>query len=148
MSEIRSSFYEAINKANTQKPKVNKVRKFSYNEAPSIEEQIKSVINESAIIAEPEPVDNTTVVEWMFNSTKGMMTESELKELETIEEINRLRIEARKEYNRLNRMNERAFLPTSSSTAAAGAGAGGSRRTEDDTENTYVENGYVQNYVV
>jgi hypothetical protein len=147
MSEIRASFYEAINKANTQKPKVNKVRRFSYNETPSIEEQIKSVINESAVIAEPEPIDNTTVVEWMYNSTKDMLTESELKELKVIEEINKLRDEARKEYNLLNRMNERIFVP-SAANAAAGAGSGGGRRNEDDTENTYVENGYVQNYVV
>lgn len=145
MSEIRASFYEAINKANTQKPKVNKVRKFSYNEAPSIEEQIKSVINESAVIAEPEPIDNTTVVEWMYNSTKGMLTEAELRELKTIEEINKLRAEARKDYNLLNRMNERAFLPSSAASSAAGSGGG---KVQDDTENTYVENGYVQNYVV
>lgn len=148
MSEIRTSFYEAINKANVHKPKVNKIKKFSFSETPSIEDQIKSVMNESAVISEPEPVDNMAVVEWMNSLTKKDETTWEAEKRAQSEEktINELREKARKEYNLFNRMNERIFL--SSASSAAGAGAGGTRRTEDDTENTYVESGYVQNYVV
>ena len=148
---MRTSFYEAINKANNQKPKVNKVRKFTIEDKPSIEEQIQQIMHESAIINDTKIINNSDLVNWLYDATKKSEKQIQLEKklLEEEKELNKLRDEARKKYNDFNRLHERAFLPSSSSNAAAGAGAGGGGRLiQDDTENTYVVNGYVQNYVV
>jgi hypothetical protein len=69
------------------------------------------------------------------------------QELET---INKLRDEARRKYRELNRMNEfTAYNPSAASSAAAGAGGGGTIFiTKDNTTNSYVVDGYVEDYLL
>lgn len=157
MSEIRKEFYEAINRANLQKPKKT-IKKFSVKESISVEEQIKNILNESelAIIKDEVIINNQPLVEYLFNLTKKDEETLELEKRinQELEILNKLRDEARAKYNRLNRMNEfTSFSPSaaaSSSAAGAGAGSGGGQIiiTTDPSTNSYVVDNYIDNYLV
>lgn len=157
MSDIRTSFYEAINKANNQRPK-QRQKKTPLVEKISIEQQIQNIINESnhAVIKDTIIINNQPLVDWIYQLTKLTTEEVEMRNKidKELNLINKLRDEARKKYNRLNRVNEfTAFSPSaaaSSSSAGAGAGAGGGKIfiTVDPSTNTYVVDDYIDNYLV
>lgn len=155
MSDIRASFYEAINKANTQKPKP-KAKKSPLVEKVSIEQQIQNILNESnsAVIKDKVVINNQPLIDWLFEITKLTDKEIDLKEKinEEIRIINELREKARREYRLRNKMLEfTAFNPTAAaaaSSSAAGAGGGTIFITVDPTTNTYVVDDYVENYIV
>ena len=161
MSDIRREFYEAINKANVQKPK-KAVKKSIIKESVSIKEQIQNIIGncDSAIIDCRITINNQPLVDYLYEMTKKdeKSLELERKINKELEIINKLRDEARKKYNRFNRMNEfSSFNPSaaaaaaSSSAAGAGAGAGGGggslRISVDPTTNSYVVDSYVEDYL-
>ena len=108
MSDIRREFYEAINKANLQKPK-KAVKKSIIKESVSIKEQIQNIIDnsDSAIIDCRITINNQSLIDYLYEMTKkdSNALEIERKINEELEIINRLRDEARKKYNRLNRIN-------------------------------------------
>jgi hypothetical protein len=159
MSDIRREFYEAINKANVQKPK-KAVKKSIIKESVSIKEQIQNIIGncDSAIIDCRITINNQPLIDYLYEITKKdeKSLELERKINQELEIINKLRDEARKKYNRFNRMNEfSSFNPSAaaaaSSAAGAGAGAGGGgslRISVDPTTNSYVVDSYVEDYLV
>lgn len=159
MSSIRKDFYDAINKTNVQKPKKS-IKKYKPKEELTLENQIKNIIDnsDSAIINYSVTINNQSLVDYLYEMTKKdtETLEIERRVLEEIEIINKLRDEARKKYNLLNKMNELNSLNTSSaaSSAAAGAGAGAGagggriRISVDPSTNTYVVDDYVDNYLV
>jgi hypothetical protein len=152
MSQIRREFYEAINKANVQKPK-QVIKKFKPESKPSIEDQIQNILNESdsAILDCEVTINNQPLIDWLYEVTKKDTKTLELEKRvnQELEIINKLRDEARKKYNKLNRLNEfTAFNPSAAaSSAAAGAGAGGRIRISV-TSNSYVVDDYVESYIV
>jgi type II secretory pathway component GspD/PulD (secretin) len=153
MSNIRREFYDAINKANIQKPKKT-IKKFSPKEELTLEKQIQNIIDnsDSAIIDCNVTINNQSLVDYLYEMTKKdtETLELERKVLKELEIINKLRDEARKKYNLLNRMNEfTSFNPSAASSAAAGAGGGGRLTISvDPTTNSYVVDGYVEDYLV
>lgn len=156
MSDIRRDFYEAINKANIQKPK-KVVKKNLIKETVSIKEQIQNIIDncDSAIIDCTVTINNQPLIDYLYEITKKdeKTLELEAKINQELEILNKLRDEARKKYNRFNRMNETSFNPSAAaaSSAAAGAGAGAGGRliiSLDPTTNSYVVDGYVEDYLV
>lgn len=154
MLDIRREFYEAINRSNLQKPKKN-IKKFLQKEVLTLEKQIQNIIDnsDSAIIDCSVTINNQSLVDYLYEMTKkdSDALEIERKINEELEIINKLRDEARKKYNRLNRMNEyTSFNPSAAaaaSSSAAGAGAGGHIKISV-TSNTYVVDDYVENYLV
>ena len=156
MLDIRREFYEAINRSNLQKPKKN-IKKFLQKEVLTLEKQIQNIIDnsDSAIIDCSVTINNQSLVDYLYEMTKkdSDALEIERRINEELEIINKLRDEARKKYNRLNRMNEyTSFNPSaaaaaSSAAAGAGAGAGGHIKISV-TSNTYVVDDYVENYLV
>ena len=154
MLDIRREFYEAINRSNLQKPKKN-IKKFLQKEVLTLEKQIQNIIDnsDSAIIDCSVTINNQSLVDYLYEMTKkdSDALEIERRINEELEIINKLRDEARKKYNRLNRMNEyTSFNPSAAaaaSSAAAGAGAGGHIKISV-TSNTYVVDDYVENYLV
>jgi len=153
MSNIRREFYDAINKANIQKPKKT-IKKFSPKEELTLEKQIQNIIDnsDSAIIDCNVTINNQSLVDYLYEMTKKdtETLELERKVLKELEIINKFRDEARKKYNLLNRMNEfTSFNPSAASSAAAGAGGGGRLTISvDPTTNSYVVDGYVEDYLV
>jgi hypothetical protein len=150
MSDIRSSFYQAINKANDYKPKPKpKKVKQPIEEKLSIDELILKTINEveSAISFEENIViNNEKIIEYIFNKVKDDNTLQRNKE---IDEINKERDIRRREW--VKKMRELEIIeraPTvSSSSAAAGAGAGGSgnrRQLQKYFELGFIEFGYIE----
>ena len=154
MLDIRREFYEAINRSNLQKPKKN-IKKFLQKEVLTLEKQIQNIIDnsDSTIIDCSVTINNQSLVDYLYEMTKkdSDALEIERRINEELEIINKLRDEARKKYNRLNRMNEyTSFNPSAAaaaSSAAAGAGAGGHIKISV-TSNTYVVDDYVENYLV
>jgi hypothetical protein len=156
MLDIRREFYEAINRSNLQKPKKN-IKKFLQKEVLTLEKQIQNIIDnsDSTIIDCSVTINNQSLVDYLYEMTKkdSDALEIERRINEELEIINKLRDEARKKYNRLNRMNEyTSFNPSaaaaaSSAAAGAGAGAGGHIKISV-TSNTYVVDDYVENYLV
>ena len=153
MLDIRREFYEAINRSNLQKPKKN-IKKFLQKEVLTLEKQIQNIIDnsDSAIIDCSVTINNQSLVDYLYEMTKkdSDALEIERRINEELEIINKLRDEARKKYNRLNRMNEyTSFNPSAAAAAssAAGAGAGGHIKISV-TSNTYVVDDYVENYLV
>ena len=67
MSDIRSSFYQAINKANSYKPKTKKTKQI-IEEKVSIDDLIQKTINEveSAISFEQDIVINNDKIYWII----------------------------------------------------------------------------------
>ena len=120
-----------------------------------MEKQIQNIIDnsDSAIIDCSVTINNQSLVDYLYEMTKkdSDALEIERRINEELEIINKLRDEARKKYNRLNRMNEyTSFNPSAAaaaSSAAAGAGAGGHIKISV-TSNTYVVDDYVENYLV
>lgn len=157
MSDIRKEFYEAINRSNLQKPKKT-IKKFLQKEVLTLEKQIQNIIDnsDSAIIDCSVTINNQSLIDYLYEMTKkdSNALEIERKINEELEIINRLRDEARKKYNRLNRINEfTSFSPSaaaSSSAAGAGAGSGGGQIfiTVDPSTNSYVVDNYIDNYLV
>lgn len=155
MSDIRSSFYEAINKANTQKPKP-RPKKVRPVEKISLEEQVNLILNESysALIDTSIVINNQPLIDWLWEKTK--LDEKEQLRNQKIEKelklINDLREVARKEWrNRMRMLEFTAFNPSAAAAAASSsAGAGGGRLviTVDPSTNTYVVDDYVDNYLV
>lgn len=155
MSDIRKEFYEAINRSNLQKPKKT-IKKFLQKEVLTLEKQIQNIIDnsDSAIIDCSVTINNQSLIDYLYEMTKkdSNALEIERKINEELEIINRLRDEARKKYNRLNRMNEyTSFSPSAAaSSSAAGAGSGGGQIfiTVDPSTNSYVVDNYIDNYLV
>lgn len=152
MSDIRREFYEAINKANVQKPK-KAVKKSIIKESVSIKEQIQNIIDnsDSAIIDCKVTINNQSLIDYLYEMTKKdeKTLELEARINQELEILNKLRDEARRKYRELNRMNEfTAFNPSAASSAAAGAGSGGGRISITNTKNTYVVDDYVEDYLV
>jgi hypothetical protein len=151
MSDIRKEFYEAINKANVQKPK-KAVKKSIIKESVSIKEQIQNIIDnsDSTIIDCRVTINNQSLIDYLYEMTKKdeKTLELEARINQELEILNKLRDEARRKYRELNRMNEFTSFNTSSSSAASG-GAGGGRIsiTKDNTTNSYVVDGYVEDYL-
>ena len=146
MSDIRREFYEAINKANLQKPK-KAVKKSIIKESVSIKEQIQNIIDnsDSAIIDCRITINNQSLIDYLYEMTKKCEKTLDLES----EILNKLRDEARIKYRELNRMNEfTAFNPSAASSAAAGAGGGRIFITTDNTTNSYVVDSYVEDYLV
>jgi hypothetical protein len=153
MSNIRKEFYDAINKSNVQKPKKT-IKKFSPKKEFNLEDQIANILenSDSAILDCQIIINNQPLIDYLYEMTKK---DTETIELETminkeLETINKLRDEARRKYNLLNRMNEfTSFNPSAASSAAAGAGGGGTIFiTKDNTTNSYVVDGYVEDYLL
>jgi hypothetical protein len=149
MSDIRSSFYQAINKANDYKPKPKKGKQ-PIEEKLSIDELILKTINEveSAISFEENIViNNEKIIEYIFNKVKDDNTLQRNKE---IDKINKERDIRRREWVKKMReleIIERASTVSSSSAAAgAGAGAGGGRRQQLQKyyELGFIELGYIE----
>jgi len=152
MSEIRREFYDAINKANVQKPK-KVVKKFTQKEELTLEKQIQNILenSESAILDCQIIVNNQPLIDWLYEVTKKDDNTIALEKRinQELEIINTLRDEARKKYNLFNRMNEfTSFQPNSASSAAAGSGGGTIWITTNNTTNTYVVDDYVEDYLV
>jgi len=152
MSDIRREFYEAINKANLQKPK-KAVKKSIIKESVSIKEQIQNIIDnsDSAIIDCRITINNQSLIDYLYEMTKKYEKTLELESRinQELEILNKLRDEARRKYRELNRMNEfTAFNPSAASSAAAGAGGGRIFITTDNTTNSYVVDSYVEDYLV
>jgi hypothetical protein len=151
MPDIRKEFYEAINKANVQKPK-KAVKKSIIKESVSIKEQIQNIIDnsDSTIIDCRVTINNQSLIDYLYEMTKKdeKTLELEARINQELEILNKLRDEARRKYRELNRMNEFTSFNTSSSSAASG-GAGGGRIsiTKDNTTNSYVVDGYVEDYL-
>lgn len=155
MSNIRREFYDAINKANVQKPK-KVIKKFSVKKEFNLESQIANILenSDSAILDCQVIINNQPLIDYLYEMTKKDTETLELEKMinQELETINKLRDEARRKYNLLNRMNEfTAFNPSAASSAAAGAGAGGGGTifiTRDNTTNSYVVDGYVEDYLL
>ena len=151
MSQIREEFYEAINKTNVQKPK-EVIKKFRPESKPSVEEQIQNILNESelAILDCEVIVNNQPLIDWLYEVTKkdNKTLELEKRVNQELEIINRLRDEARQKYNRLNRINEFTSFNPSAAASSAAAGSGGGSIRINVTSNSYVVDGYVDNYIV
>ena len=152
MSDIRREFYEAINKANLQKPK-KAVKKSIIKESVSIKEQIQNIIDnsDSAIIDCRITINNQSLIDYLYEMTKKCEKTLDLESRisQELEILNKLRDEARIKYRELNRMNEFiAFNPSAASSAAAGAGGGRIFITTDNTTNSYVVDSYVEDYLV
>ena len=156
MSNIRREFYEAVNKANVQKPK-KVIKKFSPKEELTLEKQIQNILNESdsAIIDCRVTINNQPLIDYLYEMTKKdeKTLELEARINQELEILNKLRDETRRNYNQFNRIHEyTAFNPSAASAAAssaAGAGAGGHLIISvDPTTNTYVVDGYVEDYLV
>ena len=152
MSDIRREFYEAINKANLQKPK-KAVKKSIIKESVSIKEQIQNIIDnsDSAIIDCRITINNQSLIDYLYEMTKKCEKTLDLgsRISQELEILNKLRDEARIKYRELNRMNEfTAFNPSAASSAAAGAGGGRIFITTDNTTNSYVVDSYVEDYLV
>lgn len=152
MSDIRREFYEAINKANLQKPK-KAVKKSIIKESVSIKEQIQNIIDnsDSAIIDCRITINNQSLIDYLYEMTKKCEKTLDLESRisQELEILNKLRDEARIKYRELNRMNEfTAFNPSAASSAAAGAGGGRIFITTDNTTNSYVVDSYVEDYLV
>lgn len=151
MSNIRKDFYDAINKANVQKPK-KVIKKFSPKEELTLEKQIQNIIDnsDSAIIDCTITINNQPLIDYLYEMTKKdeKTMELEARINQELEILNKLREEARKKYNQFNRIHEfTAFNP--SAAAAASSSAGGHLRISvDPTTNTYVVDGYVEDYLV
>jgi hypothetical protein len=151
MSNIRKDFYDAINKANVQKPK-KVIKKFSPKEELTLEKQIQNIIDNSnsAIIDCTITINNQPLIDYLYEMTKKdeKTMELEARINQELEILNKLREEARKKYNQFNRIHEfTAFNP--SAAAAASSSAGGHLRISvDPTTNTYVVDGYVEDYLV
>ena len=151
MSDIRREFYEAINKANLQKPK-KAVKKSIIKESVSIKEQIQNIIDnsDSAIIDCRITINNQSLIDYLYEMTKKCEKTLDLESRisQELEILNKLRDEARIKYRELNRMNEFiAFNPSAASSAAAGAGGGRIFITTDNTTNSYVVDSYVEDYL-
>ena len=149
MSDIRKEFYESINKANSEKPK-KAPRKERVVEKVSIEEQIRMILNESQLAASKIEVvvNNEPLIDYLYGMTKKSDEQLavEKKINEEVEKINKLREEARKKWNLLNKKNEAVnFTPSSSSSAAGG---GRISISVDTTSNSYVVDDYVENYLL
>jgi hypothetical protein len=155
MSNIRREFYDAINKANVQKPK-KVIKKFSPKEELTLEKQIQNILNESdsAIIDCRVTINNQPLIDYLYEMTKKdeKTLELEARINQELEILNKLRDEARRKYNQFNRIHEyTAFSPSAAAAAssAAGAGAGGHLIISvDPTTNSYVVDGYVEDYLV
>jgi hypothetical protein len=153
MSNIRREFYDAINKANVQKPKKT-IKKFSPKVELTLEKQIQNILNESdsAILDCKVTINNQSLIDYLYEMTKKDTETIELEKMinQELETINKLRDEARRKYRELNRMNEfTAYNPSAASSAAAGAGGGGTIFiTKDNTTNSYVVDGYVEDYLL
>ena len=152
MSDIRREFYEAINKANLQKPK-KAVKKSIIKESVSIKEQIQNIIDnsDSAIIDCRITINNQSLIDYLYEMTKKCEKTLDLESRisQELEILNKLRDEARIKYRELNRMNEFiAFNPSAASSAAAGAGGGRIFITTDNTTTSYVVDSYVEDYLV
>jgi hypothetical protein len=67
MSNIRREFYDAINKANVQKPK-KVIKKFSPKEELTLEKQIQNILNESdsAIIDCRVTINNQPLIDYLY----------------------------------------------------------------------------------
>ena len=153
MSNIIKYFYDAINKANVQKPK-KVIKKFSPKEELTLEKQIQNIIDnsDSAIIDCTITINNQPLIDYLYEMTKKdeKTIELEARINQELEILNKLREEARKKYNQFNRIHEfTAFNPSAaSSNASAGSGGGHLRISVDPTTNTYVVDGYVEDYLV
>lgn len=153
MSNIRKDFYDAINKANVQKPK-KVIKKFSPKEELTLEKQIQNILDESdsAILDCKVTINNQPLIDYLYEMTKKdeKTLELEARINQELEILNKLRDEARKKYNQFNRVHEfTAFNPSSAAAASSAAGAGGHLRISvDPTTNTYVVDGYVEDYLV
>jgi hypothetical protein len=153
MSNIRKDFYDAINKANVQKPK-KVIKKFSPKEELTLEKQIQNIIDnsDSAIIDCTITINNQPLIDYLYEMTKKdeKTMELEARINQELEILNKLRDEARKKYNQFNRIHEfTAFNPSAAaSSAAAGSGGGHLIISVDPTTNTYVVDGYVEDYLV
>ena len=153
MSNIRREFYDAINKANVQKPKKT-IKKFSPKVELTLEKQIQNILNESdsAILDCKVTINNQSLIDYLYEMTKKDTETIELEKMinQELETINKLRDEARRKYRELNRMNEfTAYNPSAASSAAAGAGGGGTIFiTKDHTTHSYVVDGYVEDYLL
>jgi phosphomevalonate kinase len=153
MSNIRREFYDAINKANVQKPKKT-IKKFSPKVELTLEKQIQNILNESdsAILDCKVTINNQSLIDYLYEMTKKDTETIELEKMinQELETINKLRDEARRKYRELNRMNEfTAYNPSAASSSAAGAGGGGTIFiTKDNTTNSYVVDGYVEDYLL
>ena len=154
MSNIRREFYDAINKANVQKPKKN-IKKFSLKEEFNLESQIASILetSDSAVLDCQVVINNQSLIDYLYEMTKKDEETLELEKIinHELEILNKLRDEARRKYREFNKMNEfTSFNPSAASSAAAGAGAGGGGTifiTIDNTTNSYVVDGYVEDYL-
>jgi hypothetical protein len=154
MSNIRREFYDAINKANVQKPKKN-IKKFLLKEEFNLESQIANILetSDSAVLDCQVVINNQSLIDYLYEITKKDEETLELEKIinHELEILNKLRDEARRKYRELNKMNEfTSFTPSAAaSSAAAGAGAGGRIYiTIDNTTNSYVVDGYVEDYLV
>jgi hypothetical protein len=65
-----------------------------------------------------------------------------------LEILNKLREEARKKYNQFNRIHEFTTFNPSAAAAASSSAGGHLRISVDPTTNTYVVDGYVEDYLV
>jgi hypothetical protein len=152
MSDIRREFYEAINKANNQKPK-KIVKKVKLEEHISIEAQIQNILNESnsAVLNCEVIINNQPLIDWLYELTKKDQETIELEKRinQELEILNKLREEARRKYRLFNSMNEFITFNPSAAASSAAAGAGGRIYiTIDNTTNSYVVDGYVEDYLV
>ena len=124
MSDIRREFYEAINKANNQKPK-KIVKKVKLEERISIETQIQNILNESnsAVLNCEVIINNQPLIDWLYELTKKDQETIELEKRinQELEILNKLREEARRKYRLFNSMNE--FITFNPSAAAAASSA-------------------------
>jgi len=152
MSNIRREFYDAINKANVQKPKKT-IKKFSLKEEFNLESQIANILetSDSAVLDCQVVINNQSLIDYLYEMTKKDEETLELEKIinHELEILNKLRDEARRKYRDFNKMNEFiAFNPSAASSAAAGAGGGGTIFiTKDNTTNLYVVDGYVEDYL-
>jgi hypothetical protein len=141
--DLRTEFYTSINKP-TRKEE-NPKKKSSWENPLSFEEQILLASKgESALIKEELTFDNSQQVEMMLKLSEKEKNKNNAIEKE-IDEINQLRAEARKKYLKDFAQLEKIHLLSSSSTAAGG-GSGG--RRIDPSMNSYVVDGYIDDYVV
>jgi len=152
MSDIRREFYEAINKANNQKPK-KIVKKVKLEEHISIEAQIQNILNESnsAVLNCEVIINNQPLIDWLYELTKKDQETIELEKRinQELEILNKLREEARRKYRLFNSMNEFiTFNPSAAAAASSAAGGGKLKINVDPSTNTYVVDDYVDDYLV
>ena len=106
MSDIRREFYEAINKANLQKPK-KAVKKSIIKESVSIKEQIQNIIDnsDSAIIDCRITINNQSLIDYLYEMTKKCEKTLDLESRisQELEILNKLRDEARIKYRELRK---------------------------------------------